>query len=264
MAAGTDRVRVQGSHCQRMGRSTENYYGVFNTMISTILSLACLGKETDGEKECSSIIELYENFYNNKSEVVEKLNLKKYFLLQNQFSANDTIKLKQKIIEAFEKSEDQDLIEFVNSKMPSFYLNQIISKNEIKLNIEIEQKSFIEFLDLMTNGLIIMSSNFEYLKEKVYIVDDINLNNFYRTKFSALSHVKLIKPLSQYQTYFYYLILNYQFFCQRIGLTCLKLIIKGTILDDKSIHLIFYTVVLNLFFYLLLHFILFIYVRKYY
>ena len=240
----------------------KNYIGIYNSMISNLLPLVCLSKESRGD-DCSSIIELYENFYNN-SEVEERLDLKTFFLLQNQFASNEAIKVKQKINEAITNSEDKDLLDFVNSKMPTFYLNQNISKNEIKLSIVIEQKSFLEFLDLMNNGLLIISSKYDYLKEKVYIVNDINLNNFFRTQFSALNHVKLDEPLSQYQIYFYYFILNYQFFCQRMDLTCLKIIIKASTIDNKCTNLIFFSVALNLILYLLMHFVLFLYMRKYY
>ena len=42
-----------------------------------------------------------------------------------------------------------------------------------------------------------MSSKYEYLKEKVYFVNNINLNNFFRNKYTALNNVKLTKPLTE-------------------------------------------------------------------
>ena len=147
-------------------------------------------------RDCSSIIKVYENIYNN-STVTDKLNLKEFFLLQIQFQSNKATRFKHQIIETVLNSGDQELIDFVNTKMPSFYLNQVISYNDIKWNIEIEQKSFIEILELITAGLLIMSSKYEYLKEKVYFVNNINLNNFFRNKYTALNNVKLTKPLTE-------------------------------------------------------------------
>jgi len=57
----------------------------------------------------------------------------------------------------------------------------------------------------MNNGFLIMSSNYEHLDEIVYIVDKVNLNNLNMFPFI---HMKINIQLSQYQNYFYYLILN--------------------------------------------------------
>ena len=67
----------------------------------------------------------------------------------------------------------------------------------------------------MNNGFLIMSSNYEHLDEIVYIVDKVNLNNLNMFPFI---HMKINIQLSQYQNYFYYLILNYQSFMQRLDL----------------------------------------------
>ena len=44
----------------------KNYYGIFNILFTSILSLACLSKESKGD-ECSSTFGLFENYYNNET-----------------------------------------------------------------------------------------------------------------------------------------------------------------------------------------------------
>ena len=68
----------------------KNHYGIYNTLIISILSLACLTKESKGD-ECSNTFNLFENFYiretgNNILNVTEFIvNLNKYnsFLINN-------------------------------------------------------------------------------------------------------------------------------------------------------------------------------------
>ena len=44
----------------------KNYYGIFNILFTSVLSLACLAKESR-EDECSSTFDLFENYYINET-----------------------------------------------------------------------------------------------------------------------------------------------------------------------------------------------------
>ena len=95
-------------------------------------------------------------------------------------------------------------------------------------------------------------------------MNNINLNNFFRNKYTVLNNVKLTKPLTEYQIYFYYLILNYQFITQRMDLTTVRLIIKADTFNSKCNELIFFSIAFNLIIYLLYHLMVFLYLRAYY
>ena len=113
----------------------------------------------------------------------------------------------------------------------------------------------------MTTGFLVMSSNFGYFFERVFIVNNININNL---TISPFIHIHLSEQLSQYQIYYYYLVLNYHNFAERMETITERLIIKTKILGLSCMRIIFISIALNCIFYLLLHIVLVIYILIYY
>ena len=240
----------------------QNYYGLFNTLAISTLSSACLVNNSKGDY-CSSIFDLFQKYYNNATQS-NNLNLKLYIYILNIANSNQISQIKQLIIEALSNFEDEDLFNLINAKMPCFYINQNITKNEVKIQLKIENETFLDILDYITTGFLIMSSNIQYLSHKVYIVNNANLNNLKNLKNSPFYHIKSTEQLSQYQSYFYYLILNYQNFVQRLDIIRIRLLIKTSSLGSISIRIIFISLAFNFIFYLLIHVVLFLYTFKYY
>ena len=236
-----------------------NYYGLFNILFTSTLSVVCLANETKGDY-CINLFERFEKNIKNYSEF-NKLNFTWFFLDNNNILSNQIINIKHQINEILSNINEEEINQLVNSKIPTYYFSQNISQNQINLNIYIENKTFIDVLEYMTNGFLIMSSKYEYLNEIIYITDKINNKNI---NFSPFIHIKLNSQLTQYQSHFYYLILNYHIFIQRFDLLIFRLIIKFNILFAKSIKMANVFITINLIFYILLHAVVIIFIHKYY
>ena len=188
--------------------------------------------------------------------IVQVLSFTLNIVLSNQIS-----QIKQRLTQVLSNYEDPELFSLINSEIPCFYINQNITKNNVILQLKIENETFLNMLDYLTAGFLIMSSKPEYLSHKIYIINNVNQ---YNLKNSSFIHIKSTEQLSQYQSYYYYLILNYQNFMQRLDTISLRLTIKTSILGYKSIKIIFISIILNFIFYLLVHIVLFLYIFKYY
>ena len=234
----------------------KSYYGIFNILLTSIFSVICLASESSGDK-CTSIIGLFENYYNSLTNK-DNLNLTEFFSNQNKYLSNEISKVKQNITTILTNSDDQELISLVNSKIPIYYINQYFYQNKIQIKYSIQNNTFLEVLDYMTNGFIIMS-NYRYINETVYILNKISNSNI-----SPFIHIKSNKLLTQYQINYYFFVSNFQSFIQTLDIINLKLIIKTSTLGSSSITLSIIYIVISLILYLLIHIILFIYIRNYY
>ena len=240
-----------------------NYYGLFNSLVISTLSSACLVNVSNGDN-CSSSIDLFQKIYNNATKT-NNLDLKQYIFSLNVGLSNQISQIKQKITEILSNYEDKDLFSLINTKMPSFYINQNITQNKVILQLKIKNVTFLDILDYITAGFLIMSSKYEHLFHKVYIINNVNLNNIKMIKISSpLIHIKSKEQLSQFQVHFYYLILNYQNFMQRLDIINIRLLVQANILGSICIRIIFISLLFNFIFYLLIHLLLFLYTFKYY
>ena len=237
----------------------KNYYGIFNVIFNSILSLSCLTFESKGE-DCSSIFKLFENYYINITGN-NFINLSEFMINQNKFRAFSMNNVKQQIMDILSTSEDENLYNLVNSKITVYSITQNITQNDVKLNLKIQNNSFLDVLNYMTTGYLVMTSNYEYTNENVYIVNKINPKNL---SISPFNHIKVKAQLSQYQSYFYYIVLNYKTFINSLDIISIQLTIKTSILGINSIRLTFIFMLVNLLFYLLLHCSLFLYIQQYF
>ena len=114
--------------------------------------------------------------------------------------------------------------------MTYYFVVQYITKNEIKIELNPQNIIFLEAIDYMTNAHLIISSNIEFSNNIVYIIDQSSL----RTK-TPFNHIRAEKELTEYQNNYYFLILNYQIFLQKLSDVNLNLAIKSNI--KKEIYI---------------------------
>ena len=235
----------------------KNFYALYNCVYTTIFSLICISKESKG-KECISVTRLYEEYYINSSNN-NNFNLTWFILEYNKFLSNEINKLKYTIFQILSDGIDEDIETLFNSPTPYLFLTQKILKNDIILKLNVENITFINLFEYMSTAFLTMSSNYENLNDIVYILDQSHIS-----KDILFTHVKLNQELTQYQNYYYFLILNFQNFIQSLDIISLRLIIKG---NNQSKTYILYAelyALANISFYLILHICIFIYIRKYY
>ena len=109
-------------------------------------------------------------------------------------------------------------------------MGQYITKNETKLELKPENITFLEAIDYMTNAFLVITSSIIDSNNIVYIIDQSSL----RTK-TPFNHVRAEKELTEYQKNYYFLILNYQIFLQKLSDVNLNLAIKSNI--KKEIYI---------------------------
>ena len=237
----------------------KNYYAIFNNLCTSIFALSCLAVESEGEKECSSTYQLYEQQYKKISG--KNFTFIRYLFPQYKIYSNQLNGVKHRIIESLSILHSNDLLNLINSPISIYSFSQNISQNGVKLNVYSENISFVDVLDQMTNGFLIMLSEVRYLDEIVYILDKINLED---RKNSPFRHIKLKSQLTQYQNQYYYLILNYRPFVQRLDLISLRIAIASTILGAYGAKLSYIFILISVILYIFFIFILFIYILNYF
>ena len=206
----------------------KNYFAIYNFIFSSILSLVCVSVDSRG-KECVSTIQLFEDYYNERNSN-KKINLVSFVSDNNRILSMQISKLKYSISQALLTNPDKDIDILINSPMTYYFVVQYITKNEIKIELNPQNIIFLEAIDYMTNTYLIMSSNIEFSNNIVYIIDQSSL----RTK-TPFNHIRAEKELTEYQNNYYFLILNYQIFLQKLSDVNLNLAIKSNI--KKEIYI---------------------------
>ena len=215
------------------------------------MSLVCVSVDSRG-KECVSTIQLFEDYYN-------EINSNKTINLVSFVSDNNRILSIQISKLTLLTNPDKDIDILINTRMTYYFVAQFITKNETKLELNPQNITFLEAIDYMTNAYLIMSSNIEFSNNIVYIIDQSSL----RTK-TPFNHIRAEKELTEYQKNYYFLILNYQIFLQKLSDVNLNLAIKSNIKKEIYISIAQFYCVLNFILYLSLHIFLFFYVYRYY
>ena len=206
----------------------KNYFAIYNFIFSSILSLVCVSVDSRG-KECVSTIQLFEDYYNERNSN-KKINLVSFISDNNRILSMQISKLKYSISQALLTNPDKDIDILINSPMTYYFVVQYITKNEIKIELNPQNIIFLEAIDYMTNAHLIISSNIEFSNNIVYIIDQSSL----RTK-TPFNHIRAEKELTEYQNNYYFLILNYQIFLQKLSDVNLNLAIKSNI--KKEIYI---------------------------
>ena len=179
---------------------------------------------------------------------------------QNIINANLLNMLKKRIMIALMEYQDSYLNNLINMEMPVVSISQNISQNDNTINIYRTKNTFSDVFDYMTNGILVMSSSNGGKQEIVYIVNKEDSNDLE----SPFIHVKSKDQLSQYQIYYYYIILNYRNFMKRLDIINLTLINKNRDLVYSLIKMAEIFIIVSCIFYIILAFILSLYINKYF
>ena len=195
----------------------KNFNGIFNNMFGTTLTISCLVDTPRGDN-CSSIIsEFSQKFFppsplQHLPERHPPLDLVRYLFAQNQGLCNPLGTVRQNILKVLTDSDDESLNDLIYSKMVTLSILQNITDNGTKLVAYKEINSFIDTLNIMTTGFIVLNSNDSNTQQKIYILNRTNISENWNSTEEPFKNVKVKGELTHYQYYFYYLILNYQQF----------------------------------------------------
>ena len=238
----------------------KNYYGIYNTLFVSLISSASIINDVSG-KNSSSIVDIYNNILKGEIPGQRLPPLKSSILVnQNIGTSNQMSKVKYKLINALSSYGYKDIDYIINSKIKSYYVSQIISKENIHLVLQSQNNSFLDVLEHMTTSFLVMSNEKISPEDNLYIIDKINEkeNN------NPFSHISLKRELSQFQINYYYVILNYKTFIHQLDIISDKLIMKSDTLLLSLINYAYISTIINALLYLLLSFSIFLYIIKYF
>ena len=177
------------------------------------------------------------------------------FFRKNKGSVDTLIYVKHLIFNNLSSTDDPSLLKIVNAEIPVYYLSQDIYIDKIEFHVQKKKDSFINILEYMSSALLVMTSNNSCLEDRIYILNYIEEPGNY-----TFSHVSTEKQLTQFQWYFYYLVLNYQIFVEKLDDISFQLMANSEQLNDNIIRLSFLFVYINYVIYLLID--LFIYIFR--
>ena len=236
----------------------KNYYGLFNNMLTSTLLLSCIADKPRGDK-CQSFISFFD------AKIVHGLNLTQFLFFENYGTCFQISAIRQRIQRILSESNDKTLDSLVYDEMMNFIISQ---KNktgeEIKLIANRQINSFIDLLNLMTTGIIILNSNIDNLNNTVYIINKVNIYENWDTTEEPFQNVKVIEQFTEYQYYFYFIILNYQQFMDRLDIISNKLVIITNRTVNNNINHIRIIISVTLVGYIILQIMIYFYIHYYY
>ena len=100
--------------------------------------------------------------------------------------------------------------------MTSLIISENYTKDGNKLTAHKQTKTFMDVLNHLTAALVVLNSDDNYLNYTVYIVNRFNLSESWTSSEEPFKYVHTTQQLSDYQKYFYLLLLNYQPFLDRM------------------------------------------------
>ena len=247
----------------------KNFNGIFNNMFGTTLTISCLVDTPRGDK-CSSIIsEFSQKFFppfplQHLPERHPPLDLVRYLFAQNQGLCNPLGTVRQNILKVLTDSDDESLNDLIYSKMVTLSILQNITDNGTKLVAYKEINSFIDTLNIMTTGFIVLNSNDSNTQQKIYILNRTNISENWNSTEEPFKNVKVKGELTHYQYYFYYLILNYQQFLQKLDEISNSLFIATDDIVLSNVSTIKAIIIILLVCYFVLQIIVYFYIQEYY
>ena len=239
----------------------KNYYGVFNNVFTSILSISCLSENSKGDS-CESVVSYFERIFLSSQGFSP--DLKKFFFEQNRFDCVQITGMRQRLLQILSSSNDDTLNNLINSEMMTFSISQNITQNGTKLILNKQTGTFIDVFNYMTTAFVVMNSKYENLTDIVYIITKVNYLGNWTSTGEPFINVKLNGQLSQYQYYFYYIILNYQQFMQKLEIITLNLIQKTTNLIKSNIYTTKTIIIIILCAHIILHFSIYLYIQSYF
>ena len=102
--------------------------------------------------------------------------------------------------------------------MISLDISQNITSSGTKLIASKQKASFMDIINYMTNGIVILTSEISNLdSNRVYILNKFDFNGNWTSSEEPFINVNLGRQLTQYQYNFYYLLLNFQQFIVKLN-----------------------------------------------
>ena len=127
-----------------------------------------------------------------------------------------------------------------------------------------QANTFIDVLNYMTTGLSVMNSNEECLNETVFLINKINYNENMKITEEPFINVNFTGQFSQYQNYFYFTILNYQPFSQKLDAMSDNLIKSTSNTMISNINSVKTIIIIIFIAHILLQFFIYLYIQSYY
>ena len=241
----------------------KNYYSIFMNVFTTTLTISCLADTPKGS-QCGSIITDFNKKFFKGPQRGPPLNFIDFLFLQNKGATTPLGNVRQQILQVLSESEDKNLNNLVNEQIITLVISQNITKDGTILLAYKQNNSFIDVLNYMTTGFMVLYSNVSNLNNIVYIINKVNYNENWNYTEVPFKNVNLTGQLTQYQSYFYYLILNFQQFLNKLDAISINIAMStsDTVLSNLSTIKTFIIILLIIF--LLLQGIIFFYIQNYF
>ena len=163
----------------------KSYYGIFNNMFTTTMSLACLAGSPK-DTNCVSII----NFFEKGILKREGIPLSAFLSGQNRGTINPLINVRGQILEILSNSNDKILNSLINSGLTTIMISQNITKDGVQLMAKKQNDSFIDVLNYMTGSFIVLTSNDTYLNDVIYILNKVDYDADWTSSEEPFKYVK--------------------------------------------------------------------------
>ena len=241
----------------------KTYYGMFSSMFTSTLSITCIAKESKGNL-CGNVIENI-NYQGPPLEI--------FLFYQNKGSCNPLDKVRQNILEILSNSDDEALNILVNSEMTTLSTSQIPTDKGTKLVAKKQTDSFIDVLNLMTAGFSVLTSDISNIMKKafppninniVYIINKVDYDENWKINEDLFKYVDFKGQLSDFQTYYYYIILNYCIFIEKLEAISNGLIDKASNTVLTIVSTIKIIIIITLIAYVLFLVSIYFYIQEYY
>ena len=242
-----------------------NFFLIYNRLFCSITSLSCLGV-SPYSKECHNGIHNYsiylmESAANESNLGIDKNNLEDYFLdIEKILFEEELVLLKMmdesvsSLSEYLSDISDKQTMSLFEENVLIYKITQIDENNIPNLFLKEDALTFIDSILLINSRINILTKDFENLKEPIYIMDKIDVEN-------SLINVNKDETLNNYQENFYLLFLDDDDFFVYFNNTIYKIeeIIQNK--ENKIKTYIFFIFGINAFLYSIILFFLFWYIR---
>ena len=192
----------------------KNYYGIYNNVFISTLSIACIA-ESPENAECESIVTSFINRFLPRGP--PGFAIRNFLFNQNRGTITFAlINVRAQILNSLSSSNDETMNSLLTSEMTTFSVSQNITNNGTELLAIKQNNSFIDVLNLITSGFIVVTSETTNINDTIYILNRIDYGGDWVFSKEPFKNVKLEGHLTPYQIQFYYLILNYHQFIEKL------------------------------------------------
>ena len=240
----------------------KNYYGIYNNLLTSTLSIVNITNIPNSNQDMS-IIKYFELRILPKKEG-RPWDLQTFLFRQNQNLCNPLGSVREKILSFLSSKNDKTLKSYVDSEITNIFITQNITERGTKLFAYKKNNSFIDVLNFMTSGFVVLTSDDKALKESIYIVNSTKVNDNWIVSEEPFKNVNSKEQLTQYQIQYYFLVLNYQRFLQKLDEISIKLLTNASNTVLSILSSIKSIIIIILIAYLILQVIIYFYVQAYY